>query len=104
MKREFLVSIRGNKTQSEVAIASDLSRSMYTQIETGDRTPSVPTAKRIAEVLGFDWILFFEDEGHETCHMEEDNNGYNTHDFENCSKYSKGSEEGNKEVAAPNSV
>jgi putative transcriptional regulator len=104
MKRDFLVGIRGNKTQSEVAIASDLSRSMYTQIETGDRTPSVATAKRIAEVLGFDWILFFEDEGHDTCHMKEDNNGNNTHDSEKCSQYPKRCEKGNKEITASSSV
>lgn len=84
MKREFLVGIRGNKTQSEVANKCELSRSMYAQIETGDRTPSVTTAKRIAEVLSFDWIIFFDDKCHDKCLMEGNCDGNNTHGFEKC--------------------
>lgn len=31
-------------------------------IESGDRKPTVKTAKKIAAALGFDWTLFFDDE------------------------------------------
>lgn len=40
-----------------------MSQSGYASIETGARTPSVPMAKRIAAVLGFEWTRFFEDDG-----------------------------------------
>jgi putative transcriptional regulator len=35
-------------------------------IENGERIPSVGTAKKIAEILNFDWTLFFEEERNET--------------------------------------
>lgn len=104
MKRDFLICFRGSKTQSEVVIASELSRSMYTQIETGDRTPSVATAKRIAEVLEFDWILFFKDKSHDTCIMEVEENENNPHGFEKCDRYPERSEKGSKETTTSNSV
>ena len=34
----------------------------YGYIESGERNPSIETAKRIAKVLGFNWTMFFEDE------------------------------------------
>ena len=60
MRREWLVKIRGNRTQEQVANHSNIHRGHYSLIETGDRTPSVAVAKRIAAYLGFDWTLFFE--------------------------------------------
>ena len=53
--------IRG-LTQEETAKLSGISRSYYTHIENGYKTPSVPKAKRIAKTLNFDWTLFFKDE------------------------------------------
>lgn len=47
-------------TQKETARLSNISRSYYTHIEQGNKTPTVETSKRIAETLSFDWILFFE--------------------------------------------
>jgi len=35
---------------------------MITEIVNGKANPSVDVAKRIADVLGFDWTLFFEDD------------------------------------------
>lgn len=58
--REWLILARGNKTQQEIATASNINRSYYTQLESGDRDPSVTTAKKIAEVLDLNWTLFFE--------------------------------------------
>lgn len=59
-KREWLIKHRGNKTQQEIADAANIDRSYYCQIETGDRDPSVDTAKKIGKVFGFDWTIFFE--------------------------------------------
>lgn len=58
-----------NKTQSQVAKLSGISRSYYTNIEAGVKTPAVPVAKRIAEILDFDWTYFFNTE----CSLEEQN-------------------------------
>lgn len=58
--RKWLTEMRGNVTQQEVAEAAGIQRSFYTQIETGERNPSVKTAKQIALVLNFDWTIFFE--------------------------------------------
>lgn len=49
-----------NMTLLEVANASDVSEAYVSYLETGRRRPSVEVAKRIAEVLGFDWTLFFK--------------------------------------------
>ena len=53
---------KANFTQREVGKLSGISESYYSMIESGDRKPTVKTAKKIAAVLGFDWTLFFEDE------------------------------------------
>lgn len=61
---DWLVDIRKtkNKTQEEVSINCGIARAYYSMIETGERTPSVDTAKKIARELGFDWAKFFEGE------------------------------------------
>jgi transcriptional regulator with XRE-family HTH domain len=51
-----------NMTQEEVSERIGIARSSYTNIENGERRPSVETAKKIAAVLGFDWTEFFPDE------------------------------------------
>lgn len=50
-------------TQSDVARHVRITQPTYFNIEKGMRNPSVQIAKRIAAVLGFDWTLFFEDDG-----------------------------------------
>ena len=50
-----------NLTAKEVAVMCGLSEGGYSLIENEKRKPSVKTAKRIAEVLGFDWTMFFEE-------------------------------------------
>ncbi|KGR88836.1 helix-turn-helix transcriptional regulator [Lysinibacillus boronitolerans] len=57
--KEIRVSKR--KTQFEIADSSGISRSYYTKIELGIKTPTVDVAKKIAATLGFDWTIFFED-------------------------------------------
>ena len=46
--------------QEQVAAAAGIERAYYSMIETGKRRPSVPVARAIANVLGFEWTRFFE--------------------------------------------
>jgi len=61
--RKWLIEKRNKMklTQQDVADRSELSRTFYTQIETGDRNPSVDNAKKIAKALKFKWTLFFDE-------------------------------------------
>lgn len=59
--RKWLIEIRGDLTQEEVANLAGMHRGAYSNIEIGRRNPSVDAAKRIAKALGFDWKLFFEE-------------------------------------------
>lgn len=56
------IRIKKGKTQNEVAELSGISRSYYTKIELGIKTPTVEVAKKIAKTLGFEWSIFFEEE------------------------------------------
>ncbi|MBO0962530.1 helix-turn-helix transcriptional regulator [Neobacillus sp. MM2021_6] len=56
-------------THGEVSELSGISRSFYTHIENGTKTPSVDVAKKIAKTLDFEWTLFFEYE----CSFKEQN-------------------------------
>lgn len=58
--RDWLVTLRAGRSQSKVAKEIGIAQSTYASIETGYRTPSVETAKKIANVLGFPWTRFFE--------------------------------------------
>lgn len=62
--KEFLIQKRKTKqlTHEQVATESDITRQYYGMIESGEKTPSVAVAKRIAAVLDFDWTLFFDSE------------------------------------------
>lgn len=59
---KWLVELRGDRSQYDVAKESGIAQSTYASIETEHRRPSVKTAKEIANALGFDWTRFFEDE------------------------------------------
>lgn len=58
--RDWLVTLRAGRSQSKVAKEIGIAQSTYASIETGYRTPSVETAQKIADVLGFPWTRFFE--------------------------------------------
>lgn len=62
MLRIWLNTIRKNKnfTMSEVANGAEISESYYSMIENGTRGVPVPTAKKIAKVLKFDWTKFYD--------------------------------------------
>jgi len=64
--REWLMVLRGDLTQQQVADMAGISRSYYTGIETGLRNASVSAAKAIGKVLGFKWTKFFDDDCCET--------------------------------------
>lgn len=48
-------------TQNQLARLAGISRTMVTEIENGNANPSVDVAKKIANALGFDWTLFYQD-------------------------------------------
>ncbi|MEK3762629.1 helix-turn-helix transcriptional regulator [Paenibacillus sp. FSL H7-0756] len=50
------------KTHEQVADEAGISRSYYTNIEAGIKTPAVPAAKAIAKALDFPWENFFNEE------------------------------------------
>lgn len=60
--RNWLKQLRLQRklTQEEVAKLCDISRSFYTHIEKGNKTPSVEVAKKISRTLGFRWTLFLK--------------------------------------------
>lgn len=64
--RPWLADIRiaAGKSQQAVADEAGISQSYYAGIETGTRGKplAVPVAKKIANVLGFSWTRFYEDE------------------------------------------
>ncbi|WP_017728560.1 helix-turn-helix transcriptional regulator [Halalkalibacterium ligniniphilum] len=63
VKRSWLVTLRNEigLTQEAVAEMAKIERSTYTKAENGYPV-RVQTAKSIANVLGFNWILFFEND------------------------------------------
>lgn len=61
---EWLETARINCGMTKTALAEivNVDISVIGKYERGERRPSVETAKKIAEALGFDWTRFFEDE------------------------------------------
>lgn len=66
--REWLINIRKIKglTQKDVAALCGISRSYYADIEQGTRNPKPSTAQDIGGTLGFDWTLFFIQNGRDS--------------------------------------
>ena len=60
--RQWLHDARKKKqlSQSQVAKQVGISQPAYCDIENSNRNPHPDTAKKIAEVLGFNWTRFFE--------------------------------------------
>lgn len=55
-----MIRLNKNLSQKEVGEKSGISESFYCLIENGERQPSVTTAKKIANVLEFEWTKFFD--------------------------------------------
>lgn len=64
--REWLVKIREKQglSQYDVAAKAGISQSFYSGIELGNRGNKLPvqTAKKIADVLGFEWDMFYKEQ------------------------------------------
>lgn len=60
--RNWLVEKRNSKnlSQIELSVKVGISQQALSKYESGTRTPSVETAKKIAKVLGFNWTKFYE--------------------------------------------
>ena len=54
--------INNGMTQKELAIQCGVVRQTISNIELGITEPSVKLAKKIADVFGVDWYIFFEKE------------------------------------------
>lgn len=65
MQRSWLLAIREEKNVSQKYVSEQvgIAQPSYFNIEAGKRRPSVPVAKKIAAVLGFDWTRFYEEDG-----------------------------------------
>lgn len=76
MVRDWLIKIReaANMTHEDVANAAGIKRQYYSMIESGKRNPSVAVAQKIAEILNFDWTIFFASQGNKTFPIEESAN------------------------------
>ncbi len=59
--RKWLIQAREKSklSQSELSSLCNITQQYYSYIELGERRPSPETAQKIAEVLNFDWTLFF---------------------------------------------
>lgn len=66
--RDWLRDKRKSKrlTQADVAERVGIARTTYASYEQGERDPSIRVAAKIGDLLQFKWVLFFEDELHET--------------------------------------
>lgn len=64
-QRKWLSELRKTQglSQLQVAQQAGIARSMVSTLELGEKNPSVTTAKKIAEVLKFDWTLFYANQG-----------------------------------------
>lgn len=60
-KREWLIQMRSSKglSQREIASIVNITTQMYYYIENNERNPSVKLAQKIADVLGFEWTMFY---------------------------------------------
>ena len=50
-------------SKNQAAVILDIDRSYMTHIVTGRKKPSPDMAKRIGLLLGFDWRIFYDDDG-----------------------------------------
>ncbi len=64
MKRLWLINCRLNQglTRERVAKMLQVSEPAYMAYELGTRTPRPNKAKVLAELLGFDWTRFYDEE------------------------------------------
>lgn len=63
--RHWLIKLRKERGLSQYQLADmvGISRSYYSEIEVGAKTPGGRTAKKLADFLGFDMDVFYEENG-----------------------------------------
>lgn len=63
-KRDWLIQIRKTEglSRDDVVKKLNITQQAYCYIENNKRNPSVELAQKIAEVLNFDWTMFYEKE------------------------------------------
>ncbi|WP_310883766.1 helix-turn-helix transcriptional regulator [Priestia megaterium] len=68
MERTKLIDLRGEKARPQTAKDLGITPQMLGAIERGDRTPSLPLAKKIADYYGKSVDeIFFTKKGNEMC-------------------------------------
>lgn len=66
--RTRMIEFRGDKGRTDVAADLGITPQMLGAIERGDRTPSLPLAKKIADYYSTTVdLIFFDDNRHESC-------------------------------------
>ncbi|WP_274363741.1 helix-turn-helix transcriptional regulator [Paenibacillus thermotolerans] len=67
-EQNWLINLRNTKdlTQEQVADLAEIKRPYYSMIESGKRLPSVKVAKRLGEILEFNWTIFFAKIGNDS--------------------------------------
>lgn len=60
-KREWLIQIREAKglTRADIVKKIGITQQAYNYIENNNRNPSVELAQKIADILDFDWTIFY---------------------------------------------
>ncbi len=63
--RDWLIEARKTRGKTQAAFAAELgiAQSTLAAYETGDKRPSVKTAKKIGLAIGLPWVRFFDGEG-----------------------------------------
>lgn len=59
-------------SHQQVADAASISRQFYGMIENGDRQPSTKVAKKIGDLLGINWTIFFEVNSNQELHNQKE--------------------------------
>ncbi|MCF8563978.1 helix-turn-helix transcriptional regulator [Alicyclobacillus tolerans] len=59
--RTWLIRMRRQRrmSQQQLAMRAKISRNYLSEIECGVKNPSVIVSKRIAQVMGCEWVQFF---------------------------------------------
>ena len=58
--RTWLIELRNERTQAEMAKILGISQQMYCAVEAGKRNPRIKRAKEMSQMLGVPWTKFFE--------------------------------------------
>ncbi|MGI6334573.1 MAG: helix-turn-helix transcriptional regulator [Saccharofermentanales bacterium] len=62
--RTWLIERRKKQQMTQLAVASKtgITRAYYAQLESASRSPSIKVAKKLADVLDFEWTVFYSDD------------------------------------------